>query len=695
MIKKILMKNLICSGCASRIEKALNERSDIHSASFNFASQTMLLDADESFVVSNEIASIQKLVDSIENGVEVMPYGARNKTSPHHFIKAYRFVFLGGLIFLLGGLLGYFDILRPRLNLLYWVGYALIAKDILQSTLKSIKRKEFFNENFLMFIATFAAMIIEKPFEAAAVIIFYSVGEHLQHKAVDKSKDEISALIDLHVDYANVLENGEVTIKDPLSVNIGDTLIVKNGEKIPTDGVITKGNTALNTSALTGESKLKSVGVGDEVLSGNINTGSVIELEAKKEYSDSTIARIIDLIENSTNQKAKTENFITKFAKVYTPVVTLAAILIFIIPSIMDPGNMEEYIFRAATFLVISCPCALVLSIPLSYFAGIGASAKEGILFKGSNFLDMMNDVDTIGIDKTGTLTHGNFEVAGYTDYKTLKYAASLEHYSNHPIARSIVDAYKGNFVSYDDVMEVAGYGMKANTLEGTLLVGNKKMLENEGITLKDEKDLAGTNVFVALNGKYMGRIVVKDQLRKSSISAIKKLSKGRTITMLTGDNDATASEVATELGGIHYEPGLLPEDKITHFNALKTQKKKMYIGDGINDAPLIKSADIGLAMGGGSQLALDVADVIIMDDDITLVDKAFGLSKKTRNIVYQNILLSLGVKFSFLILAGFGEVSMFEAIFADVGITMIAVLNALRLIYKKKGRHHEKKQGA
>ncbi len=695
MIKKIVMKNLICSGCASRIEKALNERSDIHSASFNFASQTMLIDTDDTFNVTKEIEPLQKLVDSIENGVEVMPYGARNKTSPHHFIKAYRFVFLGGLIFLLGGLLDYFDVLRPRLNLLFWIGYALIAKDIIQSTIKSIRRKEFFNENFLMFIATFAAMIIEKPFEAAAVIIFYSIGEHLQHKAVDKSKDEISALIDLHVDYANVLENGEVTVKDPMSVQIGDRLVVKNGEKIPTDGIITKGNTALNTSALTGESKLQSVSVGDEVLSGNINTGSVIEIKALKEYNDSTIARIIDLIENSTNQKAKTENFITKFAKYYTPVVTIAALLMFGIPSYFDPANMDEYIFRAATFLVISCPCALVLSIPLSYFAGIGASAKTGILFKGSNFLDMMNEVDTIGIDKTGTLTHGNFEVSGYTDYKTLKYAASLERYSNHPIAKSIVLAYKGEHMEYDTVEEIAGYGMKGSTDKGTLLVGNKKMLENEGIELKDEKDLAGTNVFVGLGGHYIGRIVVKDQIKPSSISAIRQLSQGRKVTMLTGDNEATASEVANELGGIDYAPHLLPEDKITHFNALKTNRKKMYIGDGINDAPLIKNADIGVAMGGGSQLALDVADVIIMDDDLTLVDKAFQLSRKTRNIVYQNIILSLGVKFSFLVLAGFGEVSMFEAIFADVGITLIAVLNALRLIYRKRGTHHAKKQSA
>ncbi|MFP4078889.1 MAG: heavy metal translocating P-type ATPase [Candidatus Izemoplasmataceae bacterium] len=691
MIKKIVMKNLICSGCAARIEKSLSERSDIHSASFNFANQTMLLDTDESFDVEKEIDAIRTLVDSIENGVDVMPYASRHQISTRNFLKAYRFVFIGALIFLLGGVLDYFDILRPRINMLYWAGYALIAKDIIQSTIKGVKRREFFNENLLMFIATFAAMFIEKPFEAALVIIFYSIGEHLQHKAVDKSKSEISSLMDLHVEYANVRVNGHVVVKDPMHIKKGDTLVVKNGEKIPTDGIIIEGSTALNTSALTGESKLSEVHPGDYVRSGNINTGRVIELRAETEYDESTIAKIIDLIENSTNQKSKTENFITKFARYYTPLVTFAAMLMFAIPTYVNPAGIDDYVFRAATFLVISCPCALVLSIPLSYFAGIGASAREGILFKGSNILDMMNEVDAIGIDKTGTLTHGNFEVAGYSDTLTLKYAASLEQYSNHPIAQSIVKAYHGNLKEYKNVEEIAGQGMRAQTDEGLLLVGSKKMLEDQGITLKDEKDLAGTNVFVSLGGRYIGQVVVKDQIRESSIATIRALAKTKTITMLTGDNEATAQEVAYELGNIDTVHSLLPEDKINVFNKLPSKKHKMYIGDGINDAPLLKNADIGVAMGHGSELAIDVADVIIMDDDLSLIDRAFHLSKRTRRIVYQNIALSLIVKFSFLGLAGFGQISMLEAIFADVGITLIAVLNALRLIYRKRGVRHAK----
>lgn len=692
MVKKIVMKNLICSGCAARIEKALSERSDIHSASFNFANQTMLLDTDDAFDVDRELENIKKTVDAIETGVDVMKYENRHQISTRNFVKTYRFVFIGALIFLLGGILDYFDILRPRLNLLYWTGYALIAKDIIQSTIRGVKRKEFFNENLLMFIATFAAMFIEKPFEAAAVILFYSIGEHLQHKAVDRSKSEISSLMDLHVEFANVRVNGDVVVKDPMHIKEGDRLIVKNGEKIPTDGTIFEGSTSLNTSALTGESKLTEVKPGDFVRSGNINTGNVIELTAETEYSESTIAKIIDLIENSTNQKSKTENFITRFARYYTPLVTFAALLMFTVPTLIDPAGIDEYVFRAATFLVISCPCALVLSIPLSYFAGIGASAREGILFKGSNFLDMMNDVDVIGIDKTGTLTHGNFEVAGYTDLKTLKFAASLEQYSNHPIARSIAKAYQGKLPRRKDVQEIPGQGMKAKTDEGTLLVGSKKMLEDLGVTLKDEKDLAGTNVFVALDDTYIGRVVVKDQIRPSSVSTIRALARSRSITMLTGDNEATAKEVAYELGNIDTAHSLLPEDKIDVFNALPSRKHKMYIGDGINDAPLLKNADIGVAMGHGSELAIDVADVIIMDDDLSLLERAFHLSKRTRRIVYQNIALSLTVKFSFLLLAGFGQISMLEAIFADVGITMIAVVNALRLIYRRKGDRHGQK---
>lgn len=688
------MENLTCSTCSAKIEKAVSRLPYVKSATFNFSSQTMLLDVTDAYDEDRAVKDIKTIVDDHEDGIETYPYAKRHIPSKRKFIKTYRFVIIGFFIFATGYLFDYFDLLRPRINLLYWAGYVLIAHKIIKNSFKGLKRKEFFNENTLMFIATLAAMFIEKPFEAALVIIFYSFGEHLQHRAVDRSKEEISSLMDLHVDYVNLKKGDVVVIRDPLEVKQGDTLIVKNGERIPVDATVIKGESALNTSALTGEAKLRDVKVGDKVLSGNINVGGVLELRAEKEYQESTIAKIIELIENATNKKAKAENFITRFAKIYTPVVTVMALFMFAIPSYFNPANMEEYIFRAATFLVISCPCALVLSIPLSYFAGIGASAKEGILFKGSNFLDMMNDVDTIGMDKTGTITKGEFEVAGFTNLLTLKYAASVEQYSNHPIARSILNSFYGTKLPCEQVEEFPGYGMKALCEGEELLVGSRNMLLDAGIQNLDEKDIAGSNIYVALGGEYLGRVVIKDAIRETSRLSIKRLLNRASITMLTGDNEATAAEVAYEVGGIDYVPNCLPEDKITVFESLYSAKRKMYIGDGINDAPLLKNADIGVAMGQGSELAIDVADIIIMNDDLVQLERAFILARKTKHIVIQNIVLSLGVKFSFLVLAGFGRTTMLMAIFADVGITLIAVINALRLIYgKKKGRYHATSQ--
>jgi Zn2+/Cd2+-exporting ATPase len=687
MIKKIVMKNLICSGCAGKIEKALSELSYILSASFNFANQVMLLDVTEDYKESTHIHEIKKIVDSIEHGVETYPYEKRHLVVHKSFIKNNWLMLLGILIFVIGYLPDvYLNLVRA--NPLYWAGYFIISHKIALKTYRGIRRKDFFNENTLMFIATFAAMTIEKPFEAILVILFYTLGEHLQHRAIHRSKQEINSLMDLHIDYANVLsEEKQWVIKDPLSIKVDDILLVKNGEKIPVDGIVIKGSTSLNTSALTGESKLQYVKEKDYIRSGNINVGGVIEMRARKEYQNSTIARIIDLIENATNKKSPTENFITRFARFYTPFVTVAALLMFSIPSIIDPANTSEYIFRAATFLVISCPCALVLSIPLSYFAGIGASARHGILFKGSNFLDMMHQVEIIGMDKTGTITHGNFVVDGYTSLETLRLAASLEQYSNHPIAQSVVSAYQGELEHFENVVEVPGYGIKSKTNGDVYFVGSRTFLLNEGIEVKDPKDTAGTNVFVAHNNTYIGRVVVKDQIKESSVRIIKHLNRRFHIVMLTGDNKDTASEVAYELGGIDYRHSLLPEDKIKEFELLISDKPKMYVGDGINDAPLLKAADIGVAMGNGSEIAIDVADVIIMDDDVKTLKKAFTISDQTRRIVYQNIILSLGVKFSFLILASFGIATMLMAIFADVGITLIAVMNSLRLIYGRKIR--------
>lgn len=444
-----------------------------------------------------------------------------------------------------------------------------------------------------------------------------------------------------------------------------------------------------NTSALTGEAKLSTVKIGDYILSGNINVGSVIEIEAKKEYVESTISKMIDLIENSTNHKAKPETFITKFARYYTPIVTAAAALVFLIPCLIY-GFDEEYLYNAAIFLVVSCPCALVLSVPLSYFSGIGAAARRGILFKGASYLHMMTNVDAIGIDKTGTLTHGNFEVSEFTDEETMKIAASVERFSNHPIAQSIVKYYQGDYYEYNDFEEIPGYGLVVTTDEGKILAGNRKLLNKHKIKVTDKKNMVGSNVFISKNGKYVGKVIVSDTIKDSSRNVMRRLNSQYDITMLTGDNEAIAMNVSEDLGGIHFLSNLLPEQKVEAFNSIESKRNKVYVGDGINDAPLLKNADIGIAMGDGSEIAIDTADVVIMGNDLTLLEKAFNISKKTKRIVYENIIFSLGIKLLFLTLAGFGETKMIFAIFADVGVTLIAVLNTLRLIYSKKELNDE-----
>jgi len=683
MIKKVIMKNLICSNCASKIEKSLKDLDYINSASFNFPNQVMLIDATDDYPDESAVDEIKEIVDSIEDGVDTYAYDKRHLIETIKKVESYYSVFIGIAIYIVGFIFDHYGIVWGFIPL-FWIGYSFIAYKILLKTLKGVRRKDFFNENTLMFIATIVAMFLQFYYEAVLVIIFYTLGEYLQHRAVYKSKQEVSALMDLKIEYANVLVDGVIEIRDPLSIKKGDIIVIKNGEKIPVDGICIKGTTSLNTSALTGEAKLTNVKVGDYVLSGNLNVGTVIEIEATKEYRESTIAKVIDLIENSTNHKAKTENFITKFARYYTPAVTVGAFLMFLIPTIYNSANYQEYIYRAAIFLVISCPCALVLSIPLSYFAGIGAAAREGILFKGSTFLHMMTNVDSIGIDKTGTLTHGNFSVGDYTNKEVLKIAASVERFSNHPIAKSIIDFYDGDYYDFENIEEVPGLGLIVKDEKGTILVGNRKLMNKHKIKVKDKKVMIGSNVFVSKYGKYLGRVIVQDQIKSSSLNVIRRLSRKYNITMLTGDNNLIAKEVALSLGGINYESNLLPEDKIKVFNKIESKKLKMYIGDGINDAPLLKNADIGVAMGSGSEIALDVADVIIMNDDLNLLEKAFKIARKTKNIVYQNITLSLGVKFTFLLLASIGIGTMLTAIFADVGITLIAVVNSLRIIYSK-----------
>ncbi|MDP3130860.1 MAG: heavy metal translocating P-type ATPase, partial [Bacillota bacterium] len=519
-------------------------------------------------------------------------------------------------------------------------------------------------------------------------------------RAVMRSKDEITALMDIKVDYANVVVGESIVVKDPMQIKVGDILVIKNGERIPVDGVVTEGTSSINTSELTGEVKLQRVEPGKDILSGNINVGDVIRMRASKEYSESTLAKIIDLIENSTNNKSKTEMFITKFSRIYTPIVVGLAVLMIIYGAIWGPkpfidwANPEvSYLYRAATFLVISCPCSLVLSVPLSYFAGIGVAAKNGILFKGSTFLQTLTDVKTIALDKTGTLTYGSFFVSSFTNDETLKVAASLEKYSNHPIAHAITGYFKEPTYELTDVSEVPGFGIRGMLGEEPVFAGSRRFLQTNDVEVSQGKLPVGSYTFVARGGKYLGSVVANDELKETSMETVRNFTKRYDTVMLTGDNEASAADIAMKLGGIEYYADLLPEQKLEKFNAIRTNSVSLYVGDGINDAPLLKNADIGVSMGSASDLAIEVSDIIIINNDIRLLDKAIKIAKRTRLTATENIVFSLTVKAVFLFLSAIGVMWMWLSIFADVGVTLLCVLNALRIIYIQRYLRVDKKE--
>ncbi len=690
MNKKIVMKNLNCIDCANQIEESIKKLLYIDDCTFNFANETMNLTLNHPIHNQTLINDLQTIANRYEDDITV---SNKDTNTPSHpsFYKKYTILVIGLIIFFIAFMLDYFTVYPFITQGLMWLGYILIAHKIIKKTWLGLRQKALFNENLLMFTATFAAMLIDKPYEAIAVVLFYSVGEYLQDRALNHSKKEISSLIDLHVNQATLVNrDGSLKVIDPKDVKVGDILRVKKGEKVPVDGSVIKGNTTLNTSILTGESKPQKVEIGDSVLSGTINTLNVIEIEAQKPYASSSVKKIIDLIENAPSKKAKTEQFITSFAKYYTPVVVFLALLIAVIPSLLYPENRSDYILRAATFLVISCPCALVLSIPLSYFASIGKSAKHGILFKGADALDKMNHVDFIGFDKTGTLTNGTFEVSEYSSKEALDIAAMVENYSTHPIAKSIKAYHPPSNEVLSNVKEHAGLGLSANHHQDFYLVGNQKLFDQYDIKTPP-LNTAKTTIHVAKNNEYIGYICISDTLKASAYETIQTLAQNKKLIMLTGDNAYVAKDIAKSLGNIYYFDTLLPEDKINAFNESTLQKYSMYVGDGINDAPLIKNADIGVAMSDGSDIALEVADVIITTEHLHTITYAFDIAKKTRAIVWQNIFLTLGVKFSFLALATFGLTTMWMAIFADVGITLIAVMNALRLLYGRMNTNETK----
>lgn len=581
---------------------------------------------------------------------------------------------------------------------LFVAAYILIGSDVLRKSWKNICNGQVFDENFLMAIASLGAFALGEYSESVAVMLFYQVGEWFQSYAVNRSRQSIADLMDIRPDYANIERDGGLVQVDPEEVSIGDEIVIQPGERIPLDGIVSFGQSSIDTSALTGESVPRHVSVDDEVISGCINQTGLLKVKVQKEFTESTVTKILELVENAGDKKSRSENFITKFARYYTPIVVYSALALAIIPSLIT-GQWTTWIYRALTFLVISCPCALVISVPLSFFGGIGGASSKGILVKGSNYLEDLSQVKTIVFDKTGTLTKGVFEVtavhpeAGYTEAQLLNWAAHAESYSTHPIAKSIREAANFDELSKtSDVEEIAGHGVKATVGDKTISVGNAKLMKQLGIEDVPASSGFATRVYCAVDGNYAGYIDISDRIKENSIKAISELKENgiEKTVMLTGDSQNAADDVADKLHIDEVFAQLLPADKVEQVERLLEQcrqnnTKLAFVGDGINDAPVLTRADIGIAMGGlGSDAAIEAADIVLMDDDPLSIVTALRISRKTLKIVRQNIVFAIGVKVLVLMLGALGVANMWAAVFADVGVAIIAILNAMRCMHIK-----------
>lgn len=608
---------------------------------------------------------------------------------------------LVALVLLVGALLcpaGLQEELPILQTILFVLAYLLVGFEVLKKAFRNLLKGHVFDENFLMSVATLGAFGIGELEEAVAVMLFYQVGEFFQSYAVDKSRKSVAALMDIRPDYANVYRNGEIVKVNPDDVNIGEMILVKPGEKVPLDCTVVAGDGMLNTLALTGEATPRHVGEKDYVLSGSISIDGTLKLKVDKEFGESTVSKILELVENASSRKSKSENFISKFARYYTPIVVgIAVLLAFVPPLFLGWNTFSTWIYRALSFLVVSCPCALVISIPLSFFAGIGASAKRGILIKGSNYLEALSKTKMIVCDKTGTLTEGVFQVQevdaiGYSDAELLKFAAYAEYYSNHPISLSLRNAYGKDIdeVRITKNKEFSGKGVESIVDGKKVLVGNEKLMTEKKISItKNEK--MGTIVYVAIDGKFAGSIVIADKIKEDAYVAMKRFRDySIDVVMLTGDRENISQSVANELGITRYHSELLPQQKVEltqkYMNEKEADEKLVFIGDGINDAPVLAYADIGCSMGGlGSDAAIEAADVVIMTDQPSLVADAISISRKTMRIVTENIVFAIAVKVLVLLLSAIGVASMWAAVFADVGVSVIAILNALRILRIKK----------
>ncbi|GEK91148.1 heavy metal translocating P-type ATPase [Alkalibacterium kapii] len=720
-----LLEGLDCANCADKVERGVALVPGVTDSKVNFMTTTLsfrVTAADEHDVLKNVKDKVQTLEPDITllekaSGRQV---SLDNDATVHTAVKedaletakstdrSSRFKGLESktkttlvrlffsLILLLSGM---FIPLNEGLSLVLFIAaYLAAGYDVVWRAIKNILHGQLFDENFLMTIATFSAFYIQQYPEAVAVMVFYQIGEVFQDIAVTKSRRSISDLMDIRPDYANLVKGDTVDKVAPETVQAGDTILIRPGEKVPLDGEVIEGTSSMDTSVLTGESVPRSVKPGDTVLSGYINKNALLKLVVEKPFADSTVKKILDLVQNASGRKAPTEQFITKFARYYTPIVVIAAVMLAVIPPLLLPGaTFNEWIYRASIFLVISCPCALVISIPVGFFGGIGSASRKGILVKGSNFLEALNDLKYIVVDKTGTLTKGKFELNeikpanGFQEAQLLESAAYAEAYSTHPIADSIRERYDQTIQKdrITAVNEIPGHGIEAEISGERVLAGNARLMERFSIDYTKAQD-SGTLVYVAVNETYMGHLLISDTIKEDSAEGIKKLKKSgiEHIIMLTGDSKKIGEDVAEKLGITEVYTELLPHEKVDALEDILSRKEKnervAFVGDGINDTPVLARSDIGIAMGGlGSDAAIEAADVVIMDDKIPKIASALKVAKNTRGIVWQNIILALGIKAVFLILGAFGIATLWEAVFADVGVTVLAVLNAMRILNK------------
>ena len=692
-MQKYHLENLDCTTCAAKIEKAVQETQGVRFASVDFATTTLFLDADD-------LPRVHRTIQQVEPEITLAKKSGKVTFEPwYKQSDQWLPILAAGLLFGLGIIFNSYLVSTPfRIGyfLVFGMAYIIGGKGVLKKAFRNIVKGQVFDENFLMSVATLGAIAIGELPEAAGVMLFYMVGEYTQSMSVNRSRKSIQALLEIQPDSAWVVVDGIRKEVEPESVEVGDTILVLPGERIPLDGEITHGFSQVDTSPLTGESVPVSVGPGAQVLAGAINQEGMLTVQVNRPFSESSISRILEMVENASSRKAQTENFITRFARIYSPIIVLCALGVAVLPPLLIGASFSEWIYRAMVVLVISCPCALVISIPLGYFGGVGGASRRGILVKGSNFLDILAKTKTVVFDKTGTLTRGVFKVTrilprnGFEQEDLLRYAAQAESGSNHPIARSIRMAYgQETALPIDSTLEIAGHGVQTLVEGRVILAGNDPLLHREKVDHDlDLCDVPGTVVHVAVDGRYAGCLVISDELKPEAVTAIQALRDVGVdqIIMLTGDKWETSFEIANKLGIDDYKAELLPEDKVTAIEEILAEKNKRrqvaFVGDGINDAPALARADVGIAMGGlGSEAAIETADVVIMADSPSKVAEAIQISKKTRRIVWQNITLAIIIKLVFISLGISGEASMWQAVFGDMGVALLAVFNATRIL--------------